>query len=594
MALLQLKSIALSFGGLPLLDDVNLSIREGERLCLLGRNGSGKSTLLRVIHGALEPDAGRVIKAPGTRIAMLDQRVPHDLAGSVEEIVVAGRGCLPQRAIEPHRARAAISRAGLDATADVATLSAGLKRRVLIASALASEADLLLLDEPTNHLDLDSIAWLESLLTRLDKTLLFVTHDRAFLRRLATGILDLDRGHLHRHDADYDTYLERKRGAQDAESRANALFDKRLAQEEAWIRQGVRERRKRNQGRVGRLMEMRDDYQRRRDAQGTARMTAQEASRTGRLVVQAKGISYGWDGETIVSDFTTTVLRGERVGIIGPNGSGKTTLIRLLLGELEPRAGTVRQGTNLQVAYFDQLHAKLDESKTVADNVSDGASTITVNGKTRQVISYLADFLFTADQARAPITKLSGGERNRLLLARLFARPSNVLVLDEPTNDLDVETLEVLEELLLAYEGTILVVSHDRELLDHVVTNTLVLEGAGVVRAYAGGYSDWLKQRAPKDAEKPRKKGKREKRAKPKSALSLPERKELQALPAQIEALERQQAALHEQMAQPAFFQQSGDEIAKAQGQLVELDAELARTYERWEALEAKQAGPDT
>ncbi len=588
MALLQLKSLSVAFGGPPLLDDVNLSVERGERLALLGRNGSGKSTLMRVIHGSLEPDEGRVIKESRARIAMLDQRVPDDLSGTIEEVVVSGAGCIPHRATERHIARATISRAGLDGELDVATLSAGLRRRVLIASAIASDADILLLDEPTNHLDLDSIAWLESLILREDKTLIFVTHDRAFLRRIATGILDLDRGTVARHDADYDKYLDRKSGARESETRKRAQFDKVLAQEESWIRQGVRERRKRNMGRVSRLKEMREAYRTRRSESGTARMTAQEAGRTGRKVIDAKNVSYAWDGMPIVSAFSTTIMRGDRIGLIGRNGSGKTTLVRLLLGELEPSSGDVTHGANLEVAYFDQLHATLDPSKSVADNVGDGSATITVNGATRQVIGYLAEFLFTADQARNPISHLSGGERNRLLLARLFARPSNVLVLDEPTNDLDVETLEVLEDLLVNYNGTVIIVSHDRELLDHVVTSTLVMEGKGRVGEYAGGYSDWLAQRK---ASAPAAKAKKSK-SKPKPTTKLPpklnkdERRELRELPARIEKLESKQAALHTKMTDPAYFQQTGDVLARDKETLAALDASITAAYARWEELD--------
>ncbi len=589
MPLLQLKSITVAFGGFPLLDQVDLTLEAGDRLCLLGRNGSGKSTLLRVVHGALEPDGGSVIKATGTRVAMLDQRVPDDLHGRVLDVVVAGRGCLPHQPTQLHLARAAISKAGLNPQAEVSALSAGLKRRVLITSALASEADVLLLDEPTNHLDLEAIDWLESLLIRQQKTLLFVTHDRAFLRRLATGILSLDRGRLTRHEADYDVYLERRGEALEAQARSAALFDKRLAQEEAWIRQGVKERRKRNQGRVGRLVEMRNAARARRDLAGRARMTAQAAAPSGQLVVEAKGLGYAWGDTPVLRDVTTLISRGDRVGILGPNGSGKTTLIRLLLGELAPDKGTVRQGTNLQIAYFDQLHATLDDSKSVADNVGDGTPSVVVNGVTRHIIGYLADFLFTADQVRGSISKLSGGERNRLLLARLFARPSNVLVLDEPTNDLDVETLEVLEDLLSTYAGTVLLVSHDRELLDHVVTSTLVLEGDGNVREYAGGYSDWLVQRpAVPEPDAPVKPAVSRAGAPAGPAgPSKAERRELRELPARIEALEAELAAMHERMADPTFFQQGGTQLAAAKAKLDELNQQIAQAYQRWQRLEA-------
>ena len=590
LALLQLKSITVAFGGPAVLEDVNLTVERGERLCLLGRNGSGKSTLMRVIHGSLEPDDGRVIIESRARVAMLDQRVPSDLTGTVEEVVTSGAGCTPHRTTEPHVARATLSRAGLDGRLDVGTLSAGLRRRVLIASAIASDADVLLLDEPTNHLDLDSIAWLESLILREQKTILFVTHDRAFLRRIATGIVDLDRGNVSRFEADYDKYLDRKQSSRETESRTRAQFDKVLSQEEAWIRQGVRERRKRNIGRVSRLEGMRAAHQARRSESDTARMTAQEAGRTGRKVIEAKDVTFAWDGRPIVSSFSTRIMRGDRIGFMGPNGSGKTTLVRLLLHELEPTSGVITHGTNLEVAYFDQLHATLDPSKSVADNIGDGSATITVNGKTRQVIGYLAEFLFTADQARNPIAHLSGGERNRLLLARLFARPSNVLVLDEPTNDLDVETLEVLEDLLANYGGTVLIVSHDRELLDHVATSTLVMEGKGRVGEYAGGYSDWLRQCKPLATATKAKSKKRKAKVPTKHLpkLSKEERKELRELPARIERLEHKQAALHATMADPTYFQQSGDALARDKATLASLDASITAAYARWEDLDGR------
>jgi len=583
--MLQLNNIVVAFGGPPVLDGVNLVIERGDRLCLLGRNGSGKTTLLKVIQGLAEPDDGEVVRESGLRVATLEQHVPADMEGTVLDVVLAS--CGDERA-----ARTAISRIGLDPEATVGDLSAGLRRRTLLARAVATEPDLLLLDEPTNHLDVDSIAWLEEFLRRQATTLLFVTHDRTFLRKLSTGILDIDRGRLSRFDADYDRYLDRRQASLEAEARSEALFDKRLAAEEVWIRRGVRERRKRNQGRVKKLGEMRGNRQARRDLSGTARITAQSAERSGRLVLQTKGVAFDWEGLPIARDLTTTVMRGDRVGIIGPNGSGKTTLLRLLLGELEPDAGEIRHGTNLKIAYFDQLHRTLDENATAIENVGQGASTVMVNGRELHVIGYLRNFLFSADQARSPIRLFSGGERNRLLLARLFARPSNVLVLDEPTNDLDVETLEVLEVLLAEYEGTVLVVSHDRALLDHVVTSTFVLEGDGVIGEYAGGYSDWVAQRKDVGGAKEPKRGKRKRPAKPSrvSPLDRDEKKELRDLPARIESLETELAALHEQMADPSFFKQDGNQIAAARSQVEQLGAEIATAYARWEALEAKRA----
>ncbi|MHC5009639.1 MAG: ATP-binding cassette domain-containing protein [Planctomycetota bacterium] len=591
MPLLQLQGITVAFGGPPVLDGVALTIERGERLCLLGRNGAGKSTLLKVIHGDLEPDDGELIGRTGVRVALLEQQVPAGLGGSVLDLVLPAPVTARHDERVERAARAAISRVGLEADAAVADLSAGLKRRALLARALATDPDVLLLDEPTNHLDIDAIAWLEEFLRRQEKTLLFVTHDRAFLRRLATGILDLDRGKLTRWDADYDRYLERKEAARQVEFRSDAQFDKRLAQEETWIRRGVRERRKRNQGRVRHLSEMRAARAARREVAGTVRMEAHAATPSGRIVLATRDLAFAWDGTPVVEGLDTTILRGERVGIVGPNGSGKTTLLRLLLGELEPSSGTVRRGANLQIAYFDQLHRHLDDAASVADNVSGGKPMVTVNGKDRHVIGYLRDFLFTADQARNPAGHLSGGERNRLLLARLFARPSNVLVLDEPTNDLDVETLEVLEDLLDGYGGTVLVVSHDRELLDHVVTSTLVLEGGGRVSEYVGGHTDAMRQRRAAE-ERARAKGgarRRTPRPRSRSALGKEEKRELRDLPARIETLETERDALHVRMADPAFFREAGERIAEAKQRLQDVERDIETAYARWEALEAKR-----
>ncbi len=584
MPLLQLQKTTVAFGGPPILDAVELTIERGERIALLGRNGAGKSTLLKLIQGQHEPDGGKVMRESGLRVTSLAQTVPPDMDGTVLDLV------MDDNDVSDHHARAAISRVGQEPDAPVAEMSAGQKRRALLARALAGDPDIILLDEPTNHLDIASIGWLEEFLRRQKSTLLFVTHDRAFLRNLATSILDLDRGQLIRYDADYDRYLERKRDALDVEARDNRQFDKRKAEEETWIRRGVRERRKRNQGRVRRLMDMRDDRAERRDRVGIVKMEAASAAPSGRLVARTKDLSYGWENKRIVDGLSTEILRGDRVGIIGDNGSGKTTLLRLLLGDLTPQAGDVRLGTSLEVAYFDQLHATLDESLSAADNVGGGDQTVMVNGAERHIISYLTDFLFTSDQARGGIQHFSGGERNRLLLARLFCRPSNLLVLDEPTNDLDVETLEVLEDLLGDYEGTILVVSHDRELLDHVVTSTLVLEGEGRVGSYAGGYTDWLSQRAAPVREA-RKERKSKASAKPKRprGLSRDEERKLGELPAKIEKLEAGQKKLHRIMADPEFYKGSPERIAAAQERVNEFSAAIARAYERWEALEARR-----
>ncbi len=489
MSLLQLQGLTVSFGGPPILDAINLTIEPGEHLALLGRNGAGKSTLMRVIMGTQEADEGRIHGRSSCRVAYLDQQVPDDLTGTVLDVVMSAPD------VAEHSAKAAISRIGLDPWDWVPDISAGKKRRTLLARALATEPDLLLLDEPTNHLDIEAIAWLEDFLLRRRRALLFVTHDRAFLRRVATGILDLDRGHVRRFDADYDRYLDRKTDSLATEARGDKQFDKKLAQEEVWIRKGVKARRKRNIGRVNELEVMREKRESRREVAGSVKMEVQSSAPSGRVVMRAKDVCFDWPDGPSIEGLTTEIQRGDRVGIIGPNGTGKTTLLRLLLGEIEPTSGTIRRGTNVDIAYFDQLHAHLDESLSAADNVGEGSASVLVNGRERLVISYLRDFLFDANQARGSIARFSGGERNRLLLAKLFVKPSNLLVLDEPTNDLDVETLEVLEGLLAEYKGTILVVSHDRELLDHVVTSTLVLEGEGRVGEFVGGYSDWLSQR---------------------------------------------------------------------------------------------------
>ncbi len=590
--LLQLKDVTVAFGGRPVLDGVEFHLAAGERLCLVGRNGAGKSTLLSVIAGTLEPDGGEVIQKPGLVVGTLPQAVPTEgISGTVYDVVRAGLGSAAGGPDERRHVERSISRVGLEPDAPFAELSAGRARRALLARAVVADPDVLLLDEPTNHLDLASIAWVEDLLLRRKTTLIFVTHDRAFLRKVATGILDLDRGVLNRWPGDYDRYRERKDADLSTEGRRDSLFDKELAREEAWIRQGVRERRKRNQGRVRRLLDMRGDRAGRRERAGKVKIAVQDAERTGRLVLKTKDVSFAYDGTPVLKDLNLSVLRGDRLGIVGPNGSGKTTLLRVLLGDLPPDTGDVRHGTNLQIAYFDQLHAQLDDHATAADNVSGGRPTVTVNGKARGIVGYLHDFLFTPDQARSLIKDFSGGERNRLLLARLFASPSNVLVLDEPTNDLDLETLEVLEDLLGEYEGTILLVSHDRELLDDVVTSTLVLEPGGTAREHVGGWSD--RPRTEEETAKPKKKDTRPRKEKRRSPLSRDEKKELAKLPARIEALEAEQAALHETMADPAFFKQAGDKIVEAQSRLQTLEGDLAGTYERWERLEAKQASAE-
>ncbi|MBT8490954.1 MAG: ATP-binding cassette domain-containing protein [Deltaproteobacteria bacterium] len=581
MALVTLKDVTMSFGVPALLEDADWQIERGERICLIGRNGTGKSTLLRLIHGELSPDSGMITKTQGLRTALLPQEVPLDLDGTVYDIVSSG---------QPHQqVQMAISRMSLDETAACSTLSAGLKRRVLLARALVSEPDILMLDEPTNHLDIDAIVWMEQFLLRSGKTLIFVTHDRTFLNLVSTRIVEIDRGMLTSFAGNYDDYLTRKQGLLENEASRNAEFDKHLEREEIWIRQGIKARRTRNEGRVRALMKMRAEVEQRRARSGNLRLMVQEAERSGRLVIEAKNLSVSYDNLPLMTDFSTTVMRGDKIGIIGPNGCGKTTLLRILLEDIEPDRGSVRHGTRLQVAYFDQLRAQLDESKTLQENVTDEGDMVTVNGRQRHVIGYLQDFLFSPAQARAPITSLSGGERNRLLLARLFTRPSNVLVLDEPTNDLDGESLELLEAMLIEYTGTVMLVSHDRTFLNNVATSTLVFEGSGRVEEYVGGYDDWLRQRSQPEESTPEPKPKK---GRPRSVptgprkLTFKEQREREELPDIIEDLEARKQDLFTAMADPELYKTAGTEVARLQARLDELERALETAYARWELLE--------
>lgn len=627
MALITLRGVELSVGGPhPLLHDVALEVDARERICVVGRNGAGKSTLLRLLAGEIAPDDGVVQVDAGTVIARLAQEVPPEVQGSVLEVVAAPLGDVGALLAQYHQLIAAldvpgsterlsdvqaridaakgwdadrrigevISRLGLPASADFATLSGGLKRRVLLARALVRDPDVLLLDEPTNHLDIDAIDWLENFLRGFRGSLVFITHDRRFLRALATRIVEIDRGRLTSWPGDYDEYLRRRTERLHAEAQAQAEFDRKLAQEEVWIRQGIKARRTRNEGRVRALEQMRRERAQRHARQGNVRMSATAAGPSGRRVISAEHVSFAWNGDPLVRDFSLTVQRGDRIGLVGPNGVGKTTLLHLLLGRLQPQSGRVELGTGLEVAYFDQQRAQLDENANAADNVAEGRDFVEIGGRSKHVIGYLQDFLFAPDRARAPISRLSGGERNRLLLARLFARPSNLLVMDEPTNDLDVETLELLEELLIEYRGTLLLVSHDREFLDNVVTSTLVFHGGGRIEESAGGYSDWLaRQRVPsapavstppaarRGAGAPAPKGGPRPRR-----LSYGEKRELEQLPQAIEALESELAALGERLADPALYQQQGGEVAQINARLAEAQAELDAAYARWAVLE--------
>lgn len=599
MALLSLQDVTMGFGRPLLIEHANLQIERGERVCLLGRNGTGKSTLLKLINGDLTPDSGEIVRQKGLHTAYLSQEIPGELQGTVFNIVSDGFEMpdrskstqnIAQESKKQHQVKKVLSQMQLDADAEFNTLSSGLKRRVLLARGLVCDPDILLLDEPTNHLDVDSISWLEEFLLRYGGTLLFVTHDRTFLKKLATRIIELDRGRLSSWACDYETFLVRKQAVLDADESQQAVFDKKLAQEEIWIRQGIKARRTRNEGRVRALEDMRNVRRERRQVMGTVRMQTQEAERSGALVIKAEDVTYGYNTKPVISGFSAAIMRGDKIGIIGPNGAGKTTLLRLLLGELSPTQGNVRHGTRLNITYFDQLRAQLKEDKSVFDNVGDGNDIIIFNGKPRHVISYLQDFLFSPDRVRVPVNALSGGERNRLLLARLFARPSNVLVMDEPTNDLDLETLELLEELLLDYKGTLLLVSHDRTFLNNVVTSTFVFEGEGKVNEYIGGYDDWQRQseREKKDVTEkiPVKTESVRKQCERPRKLTYKEQRELEALPQRIETLEAEQQHLYQTMSNPMFFQKGKEDIANIKARVSSLECELAEAYQRWETLE--------
>jgi ABC transport system ATP-binding/permease protein len=602
VALISLDRVSIAFGHLPLLEEVSLQIEAGERVSLIGRNGVGKSTLLKIVGGEIEPDEGTVWRQPALRVARLEQDALLSSDRSVFEAVAEGH--THQLAeddlwLREHHVDLVLSRLGLSADAAVATLSGGWRRRVLLARALVGMPDVLLLDEPTNHLDIEAIGWLEEFLAGYAGAVLFVTHDRAFLQRLATRIVELDRGRIRSWPGDYATFLRRKEELLSSESTQKAKFDRKLAEEEAWLRQGVKARRTRNEGRVRALMAMREERAARREQTGVVTLQIEQADASGKVVFEARRIAKAYGGRSIVRDFSTRIMRGDRIGLIGPNGAGKTTLLRLLIGKIEPDAGEVGRGANVLVAYYDQQREQLDPERTVFDTLGDGNDTVTVNGRTRHVHAYLRDFLFSNERARSPVKALSGGERNRLLLARLFTRPANVLVLDEPTNDLDLETLELLEAQLVEWPGTLLLVSHDRVFLDNVVTSTFVFEGEGRVVEYVGGYGDWLRQaqtartepqkpqgdlqRPASDSQRPQRSSVGAKR------LSYMEQRELDALPSRIEALEEEHRAAQVQVAAPDFYKERADAIAAVLARVEALERELADAYLRWDELESRK-----
>jgi len=626
MALIWTNDISVSFGGPMLLDGAKLQIAAGERIGLVGRNGSGKTTLLKALMGDIPLDRGEIKGSGNVKIAMLPQEVPEDLPGTVYDVVAAGgrehlelirihQDLTPritrsgddnllrkldqvQRELETsggwrhhQTVNRVISKSGLDPYTEFRLLSAGWKRRVFLAKALVNEPDILILDEPTNHLDINAILWLEDFLLNFEKTALFVTHDRMFLQKLATRIVEIDRGQLISFACNYATYIERREALLEAEERQRQESDKKLAREESWIRQGVKARRTRNEGRVRALLRLRQERAQRRDQTGSVRLMIQEAKRSGRLVVEAEAITFAHDEVPIIKGLSCTIIRGDKVGIIGPNGAGKTTLLKILLGTLKPQQGNIRLGTGLKIAYFDQTRAQLDEDKTLKENITGGSDTVFIDGVPRHIMGYLQGFLFPPAQIMAPVKALSGGERNRLLLAKLFSLPSNVLVLDEPTNDLDAETLEMLEDRLLEYGGTVLLVSHDRAFLNNIVTSTIVFEGNGMLQEYVGGYDDWLRQQTiqptPAKASPPEQKKKKEKPPQEKLRLSYKETQELAELPGRIEILEKEQQRLLAAINSPGFY--GGNNAAKIRAttdRLADLEKQREETYQYWEKLE--------
>ncbi|RLC01927.1 MAG: ABC transporter ATP-binding protein [Deltaproteobacteria bacterium] len=634
MALIGMRDVCWGFVDPPLLENITFQIEKGERVCLVGRNGVGQSTLLKLLGGQMIPDSGDVWRQQGVSVAALEQDVPAEFDGTIFDVVAEGLGKTGRALVEHNRicrqtetrvtpqlakrrdelqhmldvgngwelltgVENILSRTRLNPENLFADLSAGLKRRTLFARSLAGKPDILLLDEPTNHLDIDTIIWMEDFILRHVKTLLFITHDRTFLKKIAGRILELDRGRLVSYGVDYATYLKGKQAALEVEDVQNGVFDKKLSQEEAWIRKGIKARRTRNQGRVRSLQKMRAAHQARRRKTGNVRLQVQDAERTGKLVLDARKVSFSYGQTPIVEDFSTVIMRGDKVGIIGPNGVGKTTLLKILLKTVNPATGSVRHGTNLQVIYFDQLRAQLDEQKTVRENIVAGNDFIVFNGRKRHVIGYLQDFLFSPERCRTPVYVLSGGEKNRLMLAKLFTQPANVLVLDEPTNDLDAETLELLEELIFEYQGTLLLVSHDRDFLNNVVTSTIVFEGNGQVVEYVGGYDDWLRQRPQRGAKsRPEKNIRKKPPPKPGASqsrkLGYMQNREMQNLPQKIEALESAQKELFAILSDPLFYKKGKDEMIRAKLDLHRVEREIETAYRRWEELETMTPPGDT
>jgi ATP-binding cassette subfamily F protein uup len=599
MALISCARVRIAFDGPPLLDDASLSIERGERIGFLGRNGEGKSTFLKILSRTQAPDAGEVVVESGARVALVEQQVPEGLEGSALDVIRSGA---PATGSEVHHAERLCSILHLDADQPFSSLSGGQQRRALLAKALVSDPDVLLLDEPTNHLDLDHIDQLESILLRFTGCVLFITHDRAFLQRLATRIVELDRGRLTSWDCDYPTFLKRKEEYLAAEEKQWSQFDQKLAKEEAWLRRGIKARRTRNEGRVRALQQLRRDRTERRERVGQVNFAVQEGGRSTAKIVEAKHVTFGYDEsdqpEPVLKDFNATIFRGDRVGIIGPNGSGKTTLLRLLIGTLKPQAGTVKHGARIEVAYFDQHREELDPNATLAEAVAGGSDYVSIGDERKHIYGYLEDFLFPSDTTRRPVWSLSGGERNRLLLAKLFTRPANVLVLDEPTNDLDTDTLELLESRLLTYEGTVLIVSHDRSFLDNLCTSTLVYEGDGTFKEYVGGYSDWKRTvrarevAAPVPAERSKKAGTKGEKTPPSSArpkkLSYKERQEWTSLPGLIEELEHEQHTLEQRLGDPEFLRGNAKEIRTNSARTAAIADEIERAFERWAELDER------